>query len=127
MNIEKRLFDFYMRIIAFAVILTSCNPYVQTPATTVSPTVRPTATQRPPQLVKEHPTPTPPPVCTVTGTVYLRPDPSRAHAPLAILRTGHVVTVIERGAYWHSVTTGTSGQAPTEAGFIASRYCEIGE
>lgn len=119
MTIEKKMFDFAKWLVVGSIllaILTSCSPYMPA-AATATPTPAPsvTATAQP---VKVQVTPSPATqVCTVTGTVYLRPDPSRLHAPLATLRAGQILEVMERGA-WLKVST------RNKTGFIYSKFCQ---
>jgi hypothetical protein len=92
--------------------LSSCSPLTAMATPTAAPTVTETVF-----LAGEKITPTPRPSCRVDGeTVYLRPDPSKAGAPLAILRAGQILEVLERGA-WLKVTTRNT------TGFIYSAYC----
>lgn len=119
---ERRPIDIAFWIFAglcLLVILTSCSPYTAAPPK--GPTPGGTAVTVPPMAATVTATRTPrPDTCKVNGTVYLRPGPSKAGAPLAILRAGDRLEVIQRGAWLFVSTRQTTG-------FIYSRYCEIGE
>lgn len=115
------------------IMLTSCNPYVETP--TITPTARPTSTR----VLQLTPTirqvPTLSPTCTVrtglpAGTVNLRTGAGVSHGVVRVIREGEILTlapheaqrsageVIQR-AVWLKVI-----DAKGRRGFIYGRYCK---
>jgi len=125
MNLEKRIFDFALWLIAAVILLgimAGCNPYeVQSTTTaTAEPNQTAAASVTPPKIA----TPTPE-TCTVRtnvpdGKLNLRTGPGTNYSVIRVLAEGEVVTVIERGA-WLEVST------RNRTGFIHSHYCEIGD
>jgi hypothetical protein len=117
--IERRIFDACLWLVVACLLmafLTSCSPYLpQTATATPAPGVTATAHNL---LDNCQVTPTPRPSCRVSGqTVYLRPSPSRAGDPLAVLHYGQILEVIERGA-WLKVST------LSHEGFLHSKFCQ---
>ena len=116
MSLTKRIFSIVLFLVAIAVLvtlITSCSPLEQAqpgPTATVKPT---------PTILSIQATTTPqPPTCRVTGeTVYLRPDPSKAGAPLAVLQAGQILQIIKRGDWLHVQTRSTTG-------YIYSAFCQ---
>jgi hypothetical protein len=115
-NIMQALAWFIAACVIAAVLL-GCSPYAELSTNVDTPTPAPSVTATAELLTHGTVEPTPrPTTCRVSGTVYLRADPSRARAPLAVLRAGQSLEVIQRGA-WLKVSTGTA------TGFIYSAYC----
>ncbi len=117
MNIEKRIFDFALWLIAVCVLLallTSCSPYAESYA-------EPTATARGSPTITR--TPTPHPTCTVTtgipfGSLNIRTGAGVSYAVMGLLHEGDTLQVITRGA-WLKVKT-----IQHKIGWINSKYCK---
>jgi N-acetylmuramoyl-L-alanine amidase len=125
MNIEKRIFDFCIWLVAasvFLAVLSSCNPYQGLQTATQTAIAGPTSTT---EVARARATssPTPYPTCTVAtgvpaGYLNIRSGPGVQYAVIGLLREEETLTVITRGD-WLEVET-----AQHQTGFVNSRYCK---
>ena len=123
MNLEKRIFDFYIWLMAatcLLVILTSCSAAVPLPTTPTSEATA-TATGQKATLYQEIPSPTPK-TCTVqtgvpSGYLNLRAGAGTQYAVIRVLDEGEILTVLEHGI-WLTVRDSQGNK-----GYVNARFC----